>query len=178
MSKDKTTEHKNAGMKFDSLLGLFEQTQNAMQMQAARSVDVALVVRNWLFGWYIVEFENGGVERAKLYGKKLLSNLAEELKNRGFKGMSATNLKLYRSFYNKYNEISRTVPDQSLTELQKIRQTLSDQSILPTPNSEMPPQKTDDKSRGACRDVCTAFFVTSPFQFGIRMMQPWIRSLR
>jgi len=23
-------------------------------------VDIALVIRNWLFGWYIVEFEQGG----------------------------------------------------------------------------------------------------------------------
>ena len=52
------------GLGFDRLLEIFEQTQAAMQLQAARSVDIALVVRNWLFGWYIVEFENGGAERA------------------------------------------------------------------------------------------------------------------
>lgn len=27
-----------------------------------------VVVRNWLFGWYIVEFEKGSTERAELYG--------------------------------------------------------------------------------------------------------------
>jgi hypothetical protein len=43
-------------------------------------VDSALVVRNWLLGWYIVEFENGGAERVELYGKKLLLRIATELK--------------------------------------------------------------------------------------------------
>jgi hypothetical protein len=37
-----------------------------MQTQAARSVDIVLVVRNWLFGWYIVEFEGGGADRIDL----------------------------------------------------------------------------------------------------------------
>ena len=50
----------NNEMVFEKLVGLFEQTQTAMQTQAARSVDIALVVRNWFFGWYIGEFENGG----------------------------------------------------------------------------------------------------------------------
>lgn len=44
-------------MGFEGLVGLFEQTQATMQSQAARSVDIALVVRNWLFGWYIVEYQ-------------------------------------------------------------------------------------------------------------------------
>ena len=39
---------------FENLIKLFEQTQNELQRQAARSVDIGLVVRNWLFGWYIV----------------------------------------------------------------------------------------------------------------------------
>ena len=34
---------------FDKLVELFEQTQSTLHKQAARSVDIALVVRNWLF---------------------------------------------------------------------------------------------------------------------------------
>jgi hypothetical protein len=62
---------------FEGLVGLFEQTQTAMQTQAARSVDIALVVRNWLFGWYIVEFEKAGASRRDLYGKTLMPKLAK-----------------------------------------------------------------------------------------------------
>ena len=46
-------------MKFEQLLTLFQETHRELQQRAARSVDIALVVRNWLFGWYIVEFEKG-----------------------------------------------------------------------------------------------------------------------
>ncbi len=64
------------GFGFDRLLEIFEQTQAAMQLQAARSVDIALVVRNRSFGWYIVEFEDGGAERTELYGKALIDRLS------------------------------------------------------------------------------------------------------
>ncbi len=114
--KKVTTEHtENTEVGFYGLVGLFEQTQTVMQTQAARSVDIALVVRNWLFGWYIVEFENGGAERAELYGKKLIKRLSEELKKAGLKGMSQTNLKQFRLFYESYKKIGQALPDQSET---------------------------------------------------------------
>ena len=86
------------GLEFRKLLELFKQTQTTMQTQAARSIDTALVVRNWLFGWYIVEYENGGAERAELYGKKLIRFLYERLSALGLKGMSPTNLRKFREF--------------------------------------------------------------------------------
>jgi predicted nuclease of restriction endonuclease-like (RecB) superfamily len=104
-------DKQNAG--FEGLVGLFEQTQVAMQTQAARSVDIALVVRNWLFGWYIVEYEQGGADRAELYGKELIKRLSEELKKLGLKGMSSTNLRKFREFYLNYKEIQQAVPVES-----------------------------------------------------------------
>lgn len=122
----------NTGVGFDGLVGLFEQTQTAMQKQAAKSVDIALVVRNWLFGWYIVEFENGGAERKELYGKALIKRLSEELKKAGLKGMSQTNLKQFRLFYETYKKIGQAVPDQSQIPLQitEIAQAVSAQSFI------------------------------------------------
>ncbi len=54
----------------------FQETLRELQKRAARSVDIALVIRNWLFGWYIVEFEQGGANRAELYGKRLIERIA------------------------------------------------------------------------------------------------------
>ncbi|HBM15388.1 MAG TPA: DUF1016 domain-containing protein [Lentisphaeria bacterium] len=102
-------------MKFENLLQLFEQTQTEMRRQAARSVDIALVVRNWLFGWYIVEFENAGAERIDLYGKQLMKNLADKLTSRLGKGFSKRSLELYRLFFMNYKEITQTVSAQSLS---------------------------------------------------------------
>jgi predicted nuclease of restriction endonuclease-like (RecB) superfamily len=117
MNKDKQE------LEFEKLLELFKQTQTSMQIQAGRSVDTALVVRNWLFGWYIVEFENGGAERAELYGKKLIRFLYERLSVLGLKGMSPTNLRKFREFYLAYQDIVQALPSQSLDFI-KIQQAL------------------------------------------------------
>ncbi len=37
----------------EKLISLFQDTQTAMQNQAARTVNSSLVFRNWLFVWYI-----------------------------------------------------------------------------------------------------------------------------
>lgn len=108
------TEHtENSEVSFESLIGLFEHTQTAMQSQAAKSVDIALVVRNWLFGWYIVEYQQQGADRAS-YGKKLLKKLSEQLTQRIGKGFSVDNLELMRKFYSRYAEIQQELPVESL----------------------------------------------------------------
>ena len=128
MSQNKKESQMDAaehGLGFDGLVGLFEQTQTAMQAQAAKSVDIALVVRNWLFGWYIVEFENGGAERAKLYGKKLIDTLSKRLSNSDIPGMSPTNLRKFREFYQGYLKIQQTLSVTSLNPSKKSQETAS-----------------------------------------------------
>ena len=118
-------------MKFEQLLTLFQETHRELQNRAARSVDIALVIRNWLFGWYMVEFEQAGADRAELYGKNLINRLSEELKGLGLKGVSSTSLKQYRAFYTAYKDINQAVSDPSSgqsTGWQKIRQALSVES--------------------------------------------------
>ncbi|WP_051957720.1 PDDEXK nuclease domain-containing protein [Desulfobacter vibrioformis] len=119
-----TEDTENTEIKFDGLVGLFEQTQAAMQRQAARSVDIALVVRNWLFGWYIVEFENGGAKRAEMYGKELMKQLSCKLTETLGKGFSKRSLEQYRKFYLAYSEIAQALPAQS-PGINKIQQALS-----------------------------------------------------
>ncbi|MBF0105439.1 MAG: DUF1016 family protein [Deltaproteobacteria bacterium] len=114
-------------LEFEKLVELFEQTQSELQNQAARSIDIVLVVRNWLFGWYIVEYEQGGAERAQLYGKALIEQLSARLENQGIKGISPTNLRKCREFYQAYDEIQQALPVKSIIpkiDDQKIRQVL------------------------------------------------------
>jgi hypothetical protein len=118
-------------MKFEQLLTLFQETHRELQKRAARSVDIALVIRNWLFGWYIVEFEQGGADRAELYGKRLIERIAEELTARLGRGFSKRSLEQYRRFYDSYPEIAQAVPAQSLGcsfGRQEIRQALFGES--------------------------------------------------
>ena len=100
-------------MNYKQLLALFKETHLELQQRAARSVDTSLVIRNWLFGWYIVEFEQGGAERTELYGKRLIDKLSRELKTLGLKGISSTSLRQCRTFYLAYKKIGQTVPAQS-----------------------------------------------------------------
>jgi hypothetical protein len=52
----------------------------------------------WEIGRHIVEFEQGGVERAE-YGEKLIPRLAEALTAEFGKGFDERNLRNMRAFY-------------------------------------------------------------------------------
>ena len=98
-------------MKLERLIQTLIQTHNSLQKHASKSIDFSLVVRNWLFGYYLVEFEQHGEERAQ-YGSHLLRNLATKLKTEGIKGCSFSNLKNFRKFYQTYSAIGQTVSGQ------------------------------------------------------------------
>jgi DUF1016 N-terminal domain len=85
-------------MNFETLVQTLIETHQFCQQQATRSVNSYLVGRNWLFGCYIIEFEQQGEDRAQ-YGKRLLANLAERLKTQDIKNCSFSNLKNFRQFY-------------------------------------------------------------------------------
>jgi len=91
-------------MKFIELSEIIENTQNVLQYRALQTVNQLLVVRNWLIGYHIVEYEQNGEDRAK-YGTKLMSNLASDLKKRKVKGMSASSLHNYSLFYRTYPQL-------------------------------------------------------------------------
>ena len=98
-------------MNFENLVKLFIETQGDLQGRALQAVNHSLTIRNWLFGCYIVEYEQKGEDRAK-YGKKLLVKLALELKKKNFKSLSLRNLKLFRQFYFIYPSIGQTLSAQ------------------------------------------------------------------
>ena len=126
-------------MNYQQLLSLFKETHQELQQRAARSVDTSLVIRNWLFGWYIVEFEQGSAERAELYGKRLIDKLSKELKTLGLKGISSTSLRQCRTFYLAYKKIGPAVPAQSsdariaLPEIQQALPVISFDAIAIAP---------------------------------------------
>jgi len=117
----------------DKLIELCYSTNEHLKQRAARSVDITLVVRNWLFGYYIVEYENAGAERKEMYGKKLIDTVSTELKNKGLRGVSPTNIRKFREFYESFSidtEIQQTVSVKSSgSKNQEIQQTLSVGSI-------------------------------------------------
>ena len=86
------------------------------QTHAARSVNSAQVLANWLVGKEIINEEQDGQERAS-YGQNIITNLAKKLKSKNIKGFSATNLRLCRQFHLEYpallhGSISHSLRDQ------------------------------------------------------------------
>lgn len=123
------------------LTSIIEETHNFFALHAQKQVNVALTLRNWLIGYYIVEYEQNGTDRAE-YGKALINSLSAKLKQRNLKGFSEIALRLNRSFYLAYPQIQQTLsvefpsPDNQLA---IIQQTLSVEL-------KTTPQKTENLS--------------------------------
>ncbi|NDP28193.1 MAG: DUF1016 domain-containing protein [Flavobacterium sp.] len=88
-------------MKYQSLISSIDETHQTLQQSAVKAVNSHLSLPNWLIGFYIVEYEQNGEDRAK-YGAKLFQNLASELKSRSIK-TNERDLRGCRSFYNTYS---------------------------------------------------------------------------
>lgn len=83
---------------------LYKRVQSILEQArdtAARSVNTAQVVANWLIGREIVDEEQRG-ERKAGYGERLLVELSVKLAKSYGNGYSATNLRLFRQFYANY----------------------------------------------------------------------------
>lgn len=76
------------------IVALLEAARHA----AARSVNALMTASYWEIGRRIVEFEQGGKERAE-YGQALLKRLSADLSGRFGRGFSQRNLEQMRLFY-------------------------------------------------------------------------------
>ncbi len=110
------------------------RTSEELVQRSVKAVNVNLTLRNWLFGYYIVEYEQNGEDRA-MYGKRLMQNLAEEI---DIKGLTAPELSRCRQFYIVYPGILGTLSQkfERLLPLE-ILGTLSQESN-PIPNDYKP----------------------------------------
>ena len=92
-------------MNFESLVGHINQVQDVLQAQAAHAVNLSLTSRNWLVGYYIVEYEQHGEDRAK-YGDNLINRLAKDINRKGFEPRT---LRLYRRIYLIYPQLGTEI---------------------------------------------------------------------
>jgi hypothetical protein len=129
-------------MNFEFLVNTIQDTHNKLQQNAVKAVNVHLTLRNWLVGFYIVEYEQKG--------EKLLDQLALKLNT---KDLGSRNLKLFRQFYFAYPQIVQTLPAQlksigfSIDSIQKLT-FLEDQNkakqqseIVQTPSAQFIPHQ-------------------------------------
>jgi len=121
------------------LVTVLSETQSYFRHQAQKQVNIGLTLRNWFFGFYIVEYEQKGNDRA-VYGENLIQNLAKMMSEKQLKGFSAVNLRMYRSFYLCYPEIQQSATvELYLNDFQK-------NTILQTATGKLITDQTQEKN--------------------------------
>lgn len=116
-------------MNFELLVNSIQNTHSLLQQSAIKAINKHITIRNWLIGFYIIEYEQKGEDRAA-YGENLLQKLSERLNK---DGLSSRNLKLFRQFYQIYPQIRQTLTAQLQQfdlGVDQIRQTVSAQLML------------------------------------------------
>jgi len=108
----------------------------AARRTAARSVNALMTASYWEIGRRIVEFEQGGQDRAA-YGDALIERLAKDLTHRFGRGFSRQNLQQMRVFYQSWptEKICQTLSGKLATG--KIPQTVSAE-LTSSPMSQTP----------------------------------------
>ena len=86
---------------FGDLTSIIQTTHDAALSSAVKAINRMQTMRNWLIGYYIVEYEQHGKDRAE-YGAKLLKKLEARV-NR--KGMTRNTFQSARNFYRMYPQI-------------------------------------------------------------------------
>lgn len=116
-----------------------------------------MTVRNWLIGFYLVEFEQNGDDRAA-YGQKLIDQTATQLKH--VRGLAASNLKNFRQFYLTYNWFGEYVFGQ-----------LGTLSILQSATAKLvsAPQTPDDEANKQLRLPASTLLNTLTFSHFIEL---------
>lgn len=95
-------------MKIKHLVEQIKSVNTALYEQASKAVNCSLTLRNWLIGYYLVEYEQQGEDRAA-YDTKILEKLSAELTAVQLKGMSVANLSRYRQFFMTYPQLGQSV---------------------------------------------------------------------
>ncbi len=88
-------------MDFKELIVALSKINEEFREQSLRAVNTSLTLRNWFFGFYIVEFEQNGKDKAG-YGDALLAKIATEMKELAIPSTDERELRRYRQFYMVY----------------------------------------------------------------------------
>jgi predicted nuclease of restriction endonuclease-like (RecB) superfamily len=135
-------------MNFEKLVNSIQTANTHLHYNAVKAVNINITLRNWLVGYYIINFEQNGEDRAK-YGTKLLPELAKKIQ---IKGLTSPELSRCRQFYNTYSNIIGSVtqqlkhllPETILGTMSQVSEHLPANSILGSLTQEL---KDPDKEK-------------------------------
>ncbi len=89
---------------YAGLIDVISDVHRQAQSGAAGAVNRYLFLRNWLIGFYLIEFEQNGKDRAE-YGSGLLKKVAQDLKTRNIPGCAVRMLERMRIFCVTYPQL-------------------------------------------------------------------------
>lgn len=122
-------------MNLEYLVSQIELVDSQLRAEASKAVNRMLTIRNWLIGYYIVEYEQKGEDRAK-YGSSLLNILANNIT---IKGLTSPELSRCRQFYQAYDYFLGTLTQEFIgtdyklifgTASQESKNSNSDKSLI------------------------------------------------
>lgn len=101
---------------FEQLAQKILVIDDSMRGVAVRTINQAVTLRNWMIGYYIVEYEQNGSDRAK-YGDNLLKSLEKRIEQ---KGLNVTLFQFSRLFYRGYPHVGTLVSTNYATALHNL----------------------------------------------------------
>ena len=143
MRKVKENTLKGGDKDFETLVGCIQTASDALRQDALSVINRSVTARAWLTGYYIVEYEQHGADRAK-YGEGLLKKLAARLSGAAF---ALASLKNYRKFYLLYPELGEPVAGYLLSHFGK-GQSLIGQLAIDVGDATQKSQSAISLSRG------------------------------
>jgi hypothetical protein len=88
---------KGEHLSFAGLVEAIRQVHEHCASQVGKAINVSLTLRNWVVGYYILEYEQRGADRAD-YGERLLESLSGRLQHVGMNRVEPRELRRYRQF--------------------------------------------------------------------------------
>ena len=89
---------------FDDLVGAVRHVHQFSYHAAVKAINRYATMRNWLIGFFIVEYQQKGKDRAA-YGQRLLKSLEERLQTRGLNVTLFQNSRLFYACYPQVAEL-------------------------------------------------------------------------
>ncbi|MEI7671998.1 MAG: PDDEXK nuclease domain-containing protein, partial [Deltaproteobacteria bacterium] len=109
---------------FSALVDAISRMHDECAVAVNRTVSTTLTLRNWVIGFYIVEYEMRGADRAK-YGEGVITALADALVIRKIPRCDRRELYRYRLFHLAYPQIVESLSPQLALSGRKLVDSLS-----------------------------------------------------
>ncbi len=131
-------------LNFENLSDTLLSLNKVFEENTAKAINRNITARNWLIGYYIVNYEQNGKDRAE-YGEKVIRKLADRLNK---KSLSYRNLQLYKQFYLEFKILESPIKNYVLEEFR------SEEFLIANTSLNLIEEKSE-LTKDCANSVCT-----------------------